>query len=194
MRQKSLVRSLAMLIAGSSFLAIHVVAQNPDSPSIADAARVNREQKKVPAKPETVITNDTLNPAPAAGAPTVSSQTRGSAAAQASGNQTDSGSSNASTKSQLSPEDTARLKEEVAAIKVQLKDKQGEVELLKRLLSLDRDAVLSKPDSARDSAGKAKLESEQEELTLKEEEFAKLKAQLETIAPQGTADPTPPTP
>ena len=41
-------------------------AQSDQGQSVAEAARKAREQKKTPAKPSTVITNDTLQPATAA--------------------------------------------------------------------------------------------------------------------------------
>ena len=183
-----------MLFAGSCFLASQLAGQNPDTPSLAEAARLNREQKKVAAKPGTVITNDTLNPAPASASPQATVPANQTPNAAKDTSQTDTAGSHATANSELSAQDTEKLKEEIAGLKQQLKDKQGELELLQRLLNLDRDAILSKPDSSHDAAGKAKLDSEQQELTLKEEEFAKLKAKLESIAPQDRADQTSPKP
>jgi hypothetical protein len=197
MRRKSFVRTLGLLVAGPSFLALHLPAQTPDAPSLGDAARQNREQKKSAAKPGTVITNDTLKPSATADSSPASAQTASPATTPAPDNtatQGESTASNAPAKMELSAEDLKKLKDEVAAIKEQLKDKQAEVDLSQRLLNLDRDAIFSKPDPAHDTEGKAKLDAEQEELTQKQDELAKLKAKLESIAPAASADPTIPKP
>src|SRR6516165_12826224 len=69
MGHKGMIRTAILLIAAASFLAVGVRAQ--DEPSVADAARRSRQQKQASAKPSSVITNDTLRPAPttAAAAP-----------------------------------------------------------------------------------------------------------------------------
>jgi hypothetical protein len=208
MRLKSFARTLALLTAGSSLLAIPLTAQTASpEPSIADAARQAREQKKAAAKPEAVVTNDTLHPIAAApvsstAAPSAATHAASTAATMAptaenpaaDSSVSDAAAPSASAQPALSPEDTEKLKSEIAAIKQQLKDKQGEMDVLQRLYDLDKESLYSKPDPTRDTAGIAKLSSEQDELKQKQEEFAKLKAELENVAPKELTEQAPPNP
>ncbi len=200
MRLKLFVSTVAVLFAGITYLGAHVAAQTPQEPSIADAARLNREQKKSAPKPGTVITNDTLAPSPSSATPAVPpaaptgnpqpAVTPDSVTQAAT--PTSSHASEASPQPEPSKEDTERLKAEITAIKQELKDKQNEVDLLQRLLNLDREALLSKPDPSHDVQGKAKIDAEQDDLNQKMAEFEKLKAKLQGIAPELTTTQTPP--
>ena len=198
MRHKSFTLTIAVLFAGSGLLSTRSAAQNPQEPSIADAARVNREQKKAAPKAGTVITNDTLNPSASSNAPAASPGAATPSANQAPGTSAQTGASADSkaaasaAEPQLSKEDADKLKAEIAALKQELKDKQAEVELSQRLLNLDREALYSKPDSSRDAVGKAKLDAEQNDLTQKTQEFEKLKAKLQSIAPESASAQAPP--
>lgn len=198
MRLKSFILAISVLFATSGILATRLAAQNPQEPSIADAARINRQQKKAAAKPGTVITNDTLNPLPASNAPASTAAPTAPAttapATPSTYTAAQSAASTASTQPQLSQEDSEKLKAEIAALKQELKDKQGEVDLLQRLLNLDREAFYSKPDTSRDTDGKAKLDAEQNELKQKSEEFEKLKSKLQSFAPELTSTQAPPKP
>src|SRR3974377_354639 len=62
MGHKGIFRTSILLFAALSFFTLGVAAQ--DEPSVADAARRARQQKQASAKPSSVITNDTLAPAP----------------------------------------------------------------------------------------------------------------------------------
>lgn len=195
MRHKSLTFAIGFLCATSGLWATRLAAQNPQEPSIADAARINRQQKKSAAKPGTVITNDTLNPLPASNAPASPAAPTAPAATAPATPSTDTAAqataSAASTQPQLSQEDSEKLKAEIAVLKQELKDKQGEVDLLQRLLNLDREAFYSKPDTSRDTDGKAKLDAEQDQLKQKSEEFEKLKSKLQNLAPELTSTQAP---
>ncbi|HEY2117970.1 MAG TPA: hypothetical protein VGH37_02190 [Candidatus Acidoferrum sp.] len=182
-------RTLALVIAGFFLISFRIAAQTTQEPSIADAARMNRGQKKASTQPAKVITNDSFNPTSSSSEPSRASTPQPVQAPVAS-----SDASTASAQPALSPEDAEKLKSEIAGLKQQLKEQQGEVELLKHLLQLDKESYYSKTDYARDTEGKAKLDSEQDELKQKEEEFAKLKAKLEGIAPQEAANSAPPKP
>jgi hypothetical protein len=198
MRPKSLTLTIAVLLAGSGVLPARMTAQNPQEPSIAEAARINREQKKGVPKTAPVITDDTFGPPPSSKPPAASPPAAAPQATQAPDNlaqnmaSADSRASTASTKPELSKEDADRLKAEIATIMQELKDKQSEVELLQRLLNLDREAFNSKPDSSRRAEGKSKLDAEQDELQQKSEEFEKLKAKLQGVAPELTSTQAPP--
>ncbi len=198
MRLKSFSRTIAVLIATSSCVVIDLAAQTPQEPSIADAARQNRQQKKTSAKSGPVITNDTLSPSPTPSTPAATTSTAAPQAAPAINNSAqastpaESAASQAPKQSELSKEDAEKLKAEIATIKQELKDKQNEVDLLQRLLNLDREALLSKPDPSRDVEGKAKIDAEQDDLDQKAAEFEKLKAKLQSLAPELTSSQTPP--
>ncbi len=194
MRLTPCSRALALVIVGFSAWGLQSAAQAPQEPSIADAARRNREEKKAPAKPGSVITNDTLSPsvsAPASttGVPAQSTPGANPAAPPTPG--TEATPPEFQSKPGLTTEETEKLKTEVSSLKQLVKDKQGEVDVLRRLLDLDREALYSKPDYSRDADGKAKLESEQDELKQKEQEFSQLKAKLLSIAPQALDAPAP---
>jgi hypothetical protein len=195
MRQKSFVRTFAMFVAGSSFLAVHGLAQDPGQPSIADAARQSRAQKKAPPKAAPIITDDTLHPAssqpasstavpPQSPAPGSESASPASSAPAA-----DVPSNSTAVAPEVNPAESEKVKVELAALKQLFKDKQDEVDLLQRLLTLDRDALQSKPDYSRDADGKAKLDSEANELLLKKDELAQLKTKLQSMLQEDPSKP-----
>lgn len=183
-------RTLILAIVGFFALSNHLAAQTTQEPSIADAARNAREQKKSAAQPGKVVTNDSLNPSTSSPTSTRTATTQPvPSPAAPSDTSNPAASSTAPAPSELSLKDAENLKKEIASLKVQFKDEQSEVDLLKHLLALDKESYYSKTDYARDTDGKAKLDSEQNELKQKEEEFAKLKAKLESLAPQNMANP-----
>jgi hypothetical protein len=198
MRHLSYFGTLAMIIAGSSFLANDMVGQTPDTPSIADAARQNREQKKASLKTDKVITNDTLSPAPPQPAtsrpisPAAPAAT--STAPDASVTPSDVSSNAASPAAEANVADSDKLKAELTALKQQFKDKQSEVDLLQRLLKLDQDAVQSKPDSNRDTDAKARLEDELNDLKVKQGELDELKSKLLSMPAEDPTKPEQPKP
>jgi hypothetical protein len=186
MRPTISAQTIALVIAGFFLFSFQIAAQTTEEPSIADAARMNRGQKKASTQPGKVITNDSLNPTSSSPAPSGASTPQPAQAPVAS-----SDASAASVQSALLPEDAEKLKSEIAGLKQQLKEQQGELELLKHLLQLDKESYYSKTDYARDTEAKAKLDSEQDELKQKEEEFAKLKAKLESLAPEEVPNSAP---
>jgi hypothetical protein len=195
--------AVAALVAATG-LPLSAYAQSQDSQiqSVADAARRAREQKKAADKqPAPVITNDTLKPAApspdAAPAPGSSAQPAAEAsnapatsAAPAAVEQSAPGSPAAS--GDQKPKDST----EVAAQKQQLAEAQKELDLLQRELSLEQDNVYSKPNSASDAAGKAKLDDLTQQLAGKQQSVEALKARLEALlGSAGAAAPAkPPTP
>src|ERR1700676_3585228 len=61
------------IILAASLLPAAVLAQSQDDQSVADAARRARDQKKPPAKPAKVITNEDIKPAAQTGPATSAS-------------------------------------------------------------------------------------------------------------------------
>jgi hypothetical protein len=185
MRPIFFARTLAPVIAGFFLLSLQLAAQTTQEPSIADAARTHREQKKTTSQSGKVITNDSISPSASAS----TTQPAQSAPSDVATPDANSKSPAASSQPELSPADAEKLKAEVASLKQQLKDEQSELEVMKRLVDLDKDAYFSQTDFAHDTQGKAKLDSERDDLKQKEEAFAKLKAKLLSIAPQEALTP-----
>jgi hypothetical protein len=153
-------------------------AQSQDSQSVAEAARRAREQKKTPAKPVKVITNDDVKPATPE---TVS--VPGAAPATAT---TASPNANASaapaSNSSAAPGD-AKDSKEVTALKEQIKQAISDLDLVTREKDLEQDNYYSKPDYANDTAGKAKLDALLQQITDKQQDLDKLKARLTELLP-----------
>jgi hypothetical protein len=191
MQQRVLLRSLALIVLAWAFLALPLRAQDSQTDSVAEAARRARALKKSAAKPATVITDDTLKPAPAAPAP------NDFASAPTS---TDAGATPASTGTQaqaaadaLSPEEQEKKKAELEKLKQEVAAKQADLDLAQRQLTLDNDNYYGKPDYQNDRTGAAKLAAEQADVNQKKDELAALKAKLAAtgyVAP-ATAPPAP---
>jgi uncharacterized coiled-coil protein SlyX len=204
----SLRLTLAALITAAVIpVAARAQSQDSQTQSVADAARRAREQKKAADKqPAPVITNDTLKPAapapssdtaPAPGSPAQPAAEGSNApatnSAPAPAGQPVPGS--AAADGDQKPKDSA----EVAAQKQQLADAQKELDLLQRELALEQDNVYSKPNSASDTAGKAKLDDLTQQLAGKQQSVEALKARLEALlgsagTPAPAKPPTPPQP
>jgi hypothetical protein len=205
----SLRLALAALIAAALIpLAARAQSQDSQTQSVADAARRAREQKKAADKqPSPVITNDTLKPAapvadtPAvAPAPTQSSEAAPAPSSTASAPSPTDSSGSADAKAALPPgspsagaDPKAKDSPEVAREKQQLADAQKELDLLQRELSLEQDNVYSKPNSASDTAGKAKLDDLTQQLAGQQQTVEALKARLEALlGSAGNAAPAKP--
>ena len=186
------VRTIASVLTGFLLLSVTLVAQTTQDPSIADAARANRQQKKTVPQSSKVITNDSLGPSSttSSGSNTMA-QSAPSASSERAPSSPDAKSAATTESSELSPADEEKLKAQVASLKQQLKDEQGELELQKHLVDLDKDAYFSQTDFAHDTQGKAKLDAEQDDLKKKEEAFEALKAKLLSVAPQEALAPAP---
>ena len=166
-------RTVLAVILAAAFVP-SAVSQSQDSQSVADAARRAREKKKDAAKPTKVITDENLDVKKGdvqsavaeepkiAGAPDTKAQTPAGPAANAS--------------TQASRDE--KLKKEVDAVKQQLKEALGDLDLLQRENRLDQDEYYSKPNFASDTAGKQKLDDEQQQISNKRQEVEHLKAKL----------------
>jgi hypothetical protein len=193
-RSYSLRLVLPVLLA-SALLSFSVIAQSPDSQSVAEAARKAREKKKNSEKPVKVITDDTLDvkkgdiQSAAAEEPRIPGSAQPNA--EGSTNAPAQGSRNASEDNKAH----AALKERVA-LKEKIKDAQSDLDLLQREYQLDHDAYYSKVDYANDTPGKDKLDAEKQQITDKQQELEQLKARLAALpeaAPESPAT-TPPQP
>jgi len=172
-------------------------AQSQDSQSVAEAARKARAQKKNTEKAPKVITDETLEVKKGDVQSATAEQPRmpGSpeapaqpAAAAAPGTP----ASPAATAAGSDSKDKKNAKE-VADLKVKIKRAQDDFDLLQREQSLENDRYYSQTDYAHDTAGKAKLDDLQQQVTDKQQELERLKARLAELQPaQSGAASTPP--
>lgn len=163
-------------------------SQDQQTPSVAEAARRAREQKKKSEKPARVISEDNLKPAPGPSNPpdlqTAKAAEPGAAAAPATP---------AAEATPNEKKESAGNAAEAASMKTQLEELEKELDLLRRELPLERDNYYSKADYARDAAGKSKLDALQQQLTDKQQDVDALKtrlaAMLEQLAHEQPASP-----
>jgi hypothetical protein len=169
-------------------------AQGDQEQSVAEAARKAREQKKTPAKPSTVITNDTLKPVTPAAVQnaTAGKESMPGTNAETSSDATADVASAAGAAKGPSEDEIAKKKAEIAALKQEVADKAKEVDLQQRMLALANESYYSRPDFSKDPDGKAKLDTMQSDLAQKKDELAQLKAKLKELAPDADQKPAAP--
>jgi hypothetical protein len=192
MQHRTLLRTVALLALASAALSLPLFAQDSSTDSVAEAARRARAQKNAATKPATVVTDDTLKPAPATGSSAAASTDNTAAppiqdanAASASGNAQAPSAAAAPTEEEEKKKQAAieALKQEVAA-------KQAELDLAQREMTLDNEAYYSKPSYQDDKAGAEKLAAEQTTVNQKKDELAALNAKLADLG--FAAPPAPP--
>jgi hypothetical protein len=186
MRHRVIALTLPLAWSLSGLLATQVAAQDSQDTSVAEAARRAQDQKKSTPRSPKVITNDNLPAAPKPDATTPSGTQTPDAATQSAPAADSAAAPAAGTDAKVGD---AAANPEVAALKRQIADQQKEVDLLLRLHALDQDAFLANPDHAKDPQGRAKLDTQQEEIHAKVTELAALKAKLDAIAPGESAKP-----
>ena len=233
----------ALLLSGSLPAALLAQSQDNSAPSVAEAARKAKEQKKNASKPGRVITEDTLSlrpasadsavaptaistPAPAAAAASSAGEASSDTAAEAprlpKGVSADMVSTPPSNKRPTTPAvqtakpapavsapapaavdekeaaaEKASQASEAAHAKELLAQMQGDLEFLKRQLSVDKDSFYTKPDYVRDADGKAKLDQLEKLVNDKQlslEEFKKQIANLLQMESGAEAPVNPPKP
>lgn len=182
LRQLRFCVALAAACIGLGFIA-EARAQDTSAqqPSVADAARQARKQKKDSAKPK-VITDDDLPPhavaqqegIPVGGPPDLETQPP-SRAAIAKAEAADE------APEKQAAEDAKEEDPEIARLEKQVLESEKELDLLKRELALDNESYYSNPDYANDPAGKAKLDDEQQQINAKQQEVDELKARLAVL-------------
>jgi CCR4-NOT transcriptional regulation complex NOT5 subunit len=196
MQQRTLLRTAALLGLASAALALPLFAQDSSTDSVAEAARRARAQKKAAAKPATVITDDTLKPAPSSGssAPVTADNTATASPASAPNTNGTPASGDAQALQAAaapSEEEEKKKQAQIEALKQEVVAKQAELDLVQREMTLDNEAYYSKPSYQDDKAGAAKLAAEQTNVNQKKEELAALNAKLADL---GFVAPPPPPP
>src|SRR5262249_27479911 len=128
-------------------------------------------------------TNDTLDPQGSKASTAEVSPARGSEASpqvlSPSGGEKPAGDSTASSGTgQATPQDQAAQQAEIDALKREIIEKQKEFDLAQRALNLANEDFYSKPDFAKDTDGKAKLDAMKGQLDQIREALDQLKAKL----------------
>src|SRR5271163_1889486 len=165
--------------------AAQLQAQNPPTPSVADAAKQARDQKKNAATAAKVITDDDIDAKsvkPGAEGLTVSAAPEldiqgPSAAAVAAQEATDQRKGLSPADDPLKKGDSAK----VAKLKEELAQAEEDLKLNQRENQLEQDTVYSKPDYQHDAAGKAMLEQLQRQISDKQALVEQLKARLSAL-------------
>lgn len=154
-------------------------SQDDSAPSVAEAARRAREQKKAAAKPARSLTNDNLPATPVSGANAAEAQVN---AAKAEDNAAATSDAN---QAQAAPVDDEKTKEKnaenAAALeraKKELAQAEHELDVTQRKAALDSDAYYSRPDFANDKDGKANLDAEAQQISDKKQAVETLKARV----------------
>jgi len=180
----------AVLTATFFSFPVPVRSQDQQTPSVAEAARRAREQKKKPEKPARVISDDNLKPAPGPTSPPdiqTAKATEPGVATEAAA----SVAAPATPAAEATPEekkDAAAKSAEAESMKAQLQALEKELDGLKRELPLERDNYYSKPDYEHDTAGKAKLDALLQQLTDKQQDVDALKTRLAAMLEQVTRE------
>jgi hypothetical protein len=174
-------------------------SQNDSAPSVAEAARRAREQKKTAAKPVRTLTNDDLPAAPVSGANAAEAQVN---TAKAEDNAAATSDTNQAQAAPVNDEKTKEKNAENAAAlehaKKELAQAEHELDVTQRKAALDSDAYYSKPDFANDKDGKANLDAEAQQISDKKQAVEALKARVAELqalvgeAPSLEPDKNPP--
>jgi uncharacterized coiled-coil protein SlyX len=180
----------AVAVALFSFPAF-AQSQDEQSPSVAEAARRAREQKKKSDKPARVISDDNLKPAPGPTSPpdlqTAKATEPGVSTEAAAPLAAPPEAAPAASPVKAAPpekKESSNNSAEAASMKAQLEELQKEMDLLQREVPLERDNFYSKPDYTHDTAGKAKLDALMQQVTDKQQDVEALKARLGTLLEQ----------
>jgi enamine deaminase RidA (YjgF/YER057c/UK114 family) len=179
------------VVLAATLLPAACFAQSQDSQSVAEAARRAREQKKAPAKPPKVITEDDLKPAAQSNpAKPVSPASPEAAAAGALA----SSPANGVTASAAPAPDAKDQKEskEVTDLKAQITQALADLNLVLREQSLENDRYFSSTDYVHDTAGKEKLDVLKQQAGDKQQELDRLKARLAELLPALDSSPAEP--
>ncbi len=184
------IRLALPVLLAATLLPAAAFAQSQDTQSVAEAARRARTQKKNSEKPSKVITDDTLDVKKGDVQSATAEQLRIPGTPQAPAQAASNAPSTEDQNEKKASDDEKRAKE-IAALKEQIKQAQGDLDLAKRELALQQDTYYSNVDYAHDTVGKAKLDDLKQQVSDKQQELESLKARL---AAKGGSDATPPKP
>jgi hypothetical protein len=159
-------------------------SQSDSAPSVAEAARRAREQKKHDAKPVHTFTNEDLPPAPPSSSSSMSSTASPRKSEDDVTDEKDERQAPA-TAAPLTPANDEQSKqkkaENAAALeraKKQLALAEKELDVMQRKFALDSDSFYSKGDFASDKEGQAALDAEAQQMNDKKNAVEAQKAHV----------------
>lgn len=178
-----ILRVVLPAVLAAALLPAAAFAQSQDTQSVAEAARRARAQRKNSEKPAKVITDETLDVKKGDVQSAAAEQLRipGTPETQAQPAPTNAPSSAVESEKKASEDE--KFAKELAILKVQIQQAQGDLDLLQREQSLEQDNYYSKTDYAHDAAGKAKLDSLKQQISDTKQELERLKARLAELQP-----------
>ena len=163
-------------------------AQDDSTQSVAEAARRARAQKKNAANPVKTVTNDDLPKAPVS-AGDAATQTKPDVPATA---KPEDGTAAVATTPVNDEKAKQKKLDDKAALERAKKDlaqAAGELDVLQRKAALDSDAYYSKPGYQNDTAGKANLDAEAQQISDKKQVVDTLKARVAELQALVGEDP-----
>lgn len=180
-------------------------SQSNQKESLGEAARKARQQKKPAAKPAKVLTDDDLamhkpaasgQPAQSAGAPAQAEAPAAEAQGQAAQEESAPPEASAPPTPQAGePEQRAAgLDADLKSAKQELAEAERELNLLQREFDLRRDQYYSNPDFKFDKRGKAQLDSLQQQVSIRQQEFERLKQKVASLEAERKSLPEAPAP
>jgi len=185
MHRKILARLFSLMILGGSLLPLNLRAQ--DTPSVAEAARRAREQKKNASKPAPVVTDDTLHPSARTEAPEGAAPAPPSTAESTPG--TEEAAAAPAKKDQPSADNEEKKKAEIESLKQQITEQRAAVRLAQRELALQQDTFYSNPDYVHDKAGKDQIDSMKSDLQQKQTVLTDLQSKLAALGESEESKP-----
>jgi hypothetical protein len=186
------MRLAASVVLASALLPAAGLAQSQDS--VAEAARRARAHKKNSEKPAKVFTDETLEVKKGDVQSAAAEQPRMPGTPEPPAPPAPANAPSRATQNEKTAPEVEKLAKELAALKEQIKQAQGDVDLGKRELSLQQDTYFSNPDYVHDTSGKAKLDAIKQQIAEWQQELERLKAQLSELQPQGDSAAAPPKP
>lgn len=171
------------VVLSAALLPVAAFAQSQDTQSVAEAARRAREQKKAPAKPAKVITDDDVKPAAQSSPATPPSPNTTAASGTPASSTANTVSAPAASSSPAPDTKDQKDSKEVTDLKALIKQALGDLDLVQREQSLEQDNYYSNTDYAHDKAGKAKLDELKQQVGDKQQAIERLKARLMELQP-----------
>jgi hypothetical protein len=176
------------LIASAALVALSLLpapasAQPQEDSSVADAARRSREQKKNAPKAVRTLTNDNLPAATAAeskpaAAPSDQTASDRSQPAPDAPAVADKKPTEALAEQEKRAQKKAEVEASLKQAKADLAQCEGQLSVLERKQALDSNSYYSKTDYRQDTAGKAALDADAQEISDKKSQVEALKTKI----------------
>jgi hypothetical protein len=175
------LRVVAVLMGVGISLPVAARAQDTSSQgsSVAEAARRNREKRKNsenPPKSAKVITDDDLDKSNFK--PGQEGLDVGAAPKLEIGPPSPEAVAAAEADDKAAEQEAADQDGEIAKLKEKIVDAEKDLDLAQRQFALDQDSYLTNPAYQSDTAGKAKLDGEKQQINDKQQEVERLKTRL----------------